>query len=72
MNWASAEVTRNSAGCLNTLRKGHTADTDTQQHTLAGLVLADGKRRFKRPVDGPIVGTKMEEKQNFRVRFLHT
>jgi hypothetical protein len=41
-------------------------------HELFGLASAAVKRRHTRPAGYPVAGTKMEEKENFRVQFLHT
>lgn len=39
---------------------------------LAGLVSAARKKRLVKQNGHPAAGTKMEEKENFRVQFLHT
>ncbi|UCI23956.1 hypothetical protein [Mesorhizobium sp. B2-8-5] len=46
--------------------------TDIAANVRNGAANTVGKERPKRAVGGSVVGTKKEEKQNLRVRFLHT
>lgn len=46
--------------------------TDIPANIRIGAVNIVGTRAPKRAVGGSVVGTKKEEKQNFRVLFLHT
>ncbi|RUX45286.1 hypothetical protein EOA33_24490 [Mesorhizobium sp. M4A.F.Ca.ET.050.02.1.1] len=46
--------------------------SDIAANVRNGAVKSSAKERPNKAVGGPVVGTKKEEKQNFRVRFLHT
>lgn len=45
---------------------------DTAAILVVELATGSGTRPGKRLIGGSIAGTKMKEKQNFRVHFLHT
>jgi hypothetical protein len=45
---------------------------DTAAILVVELATGSGTRQAKRLIGGSIAGTKLEEKQNFRVQFLHT